>query len=517
MSNSFEKFANPFASGDSLRHKSVQGAFFMATASGVEFAVRLVATLLLARILSPEDFGLVAMVTVLTSLVDLVKDLGLGTATVQRKDITHREISSLFWINTSVGGLLALSFLLIAPAISWFYSDSRLIAITLAIAITFLWGGMTVQHEALLSRQLKQGQLAVIRLSATMLSSIGGIALAVVGFSYWALVIREVARSLCYLFGVWWYCRWRPSLVFRPKEVEGFLDFGRDLTATNLVISIISRIDGILVGKFFGPIALGAYRQAQNLILTPVEQLNGPVFSVAQPGLSQLQSEPDRYRRYYKRVVGFVALITMPLGVFVAVYPEELTLVVLGEKWLQAAPFVGIFAVAAAVRPTVATTAIVLVTLGRSRVLLSLALLHSLVLILLLVGGLPFGAVGIAIAHVATSVVTIPPKLYCSFKDSPINFGVFLSAIKMSLLSTVSMGVSLVFFRLMVPITHPFTSLSVGFGIAILTYLLVWILIPPGRAELLSILHDVRKALSRRPFDAGPNAVGKPQQSHATA
>lgn len=507
---------NACAPSESLRRKSVRGAFFMATAGGIEFAVRLAATLILARILAPEDFGLVAMVMAITSLVESVKDLGLGTATVQRKDITHREISSLFWINVTVGGILALVFLAISPAISWFYGDGRLIAITLPLATTLLWGGMAVQHEALLNRQMKQGPLAFIRLFSTVLSSCLGIALAYGGLGYWALIVREVARSFIYLLGVWWFCGWTPAFTCRPKEVRGFLSFGQDLTVTNLVISIISKIDGVLVGKFFGPIALGAYRQAQNLIMTPIEQFNAPIFSVAQPGLSQLQADPDRYRVYYQRVVGFVALVTMPLGVFVAAYPEEITLLVLGEKWLQAAPFLGVFAIASSVRPTIATSAIVLVTLGRSRVLLGLGLVHTLVLAILMIAGLPWGALGIAVALVATSVVTAPLKLYYSFKASPVTLGSFWSAIRMSMASSVFMGVSLIAFRFMVPIEYPLPRLLAGCALGATTLLLPWLLLPFGRAELRLILQDVKSSLLRRSVQAGPSTGTKTRESHAT-
>ena len=515
-SDAFDRLFNSSVATENLRHKSVRGAFFMATAGGIEFAVRLGATLVLARVLAPEDFGLVAMVMALTGLVEIVKELGLGTATVQRKEITHREVSSLFWINVSVGGLFALAFVVGSPAISWFYEDDRLLAITLPLATTLLWGGMAVQHEALLNRQLKQGPLAFIRLFATVLSSCLGIALGLVGFGYWALVVREVARSIINLLGVWWFCRWIPAFLLRPKEVKGFLNLGKDLTMTNVVVSIITRIDGILIGKLFGPIAVGTYRQAQNLIFTPVEQLNAPISNVAQPGLSSLQGDPDRYRRYYQRVVGFVALVTMPLGVFVAAYPNEVTFLVLGEKWLSAAPFLGVFGVAAAVRPTIATTGMVLVTLGRSRVLLKLGLIHSLVLAILMVAGLPWGALGVAVAHVATSVGTIPLKLHYSFKGSPVTISSFWSAIRMSLASSVLMGVSLLVFRLTFPIEHALPSLLAGLAIGATTYLLPWLLLPVGRAELRVILHDLKNALLRRSIPTESTLAGKHQESHAT-
>jgi PST family polysaccharide transporter len=470
----------------------------MATAGGIEFFVRLAATLLLARILAPEDFGLVAMVMALTGMVDIAKDLGLGTATVQRKDITQREISSLFWINVTVGGLLALAFIALSPAIAWFYEDSRLTMITLPLATTLLWGGMVVQHEALLSRQMKQGHLALIRLAATLVSSAGGIALALVGFGYWALIVREVARSVVYLFGVLWACRWKPDLLLRPHEIRGFLSFARDLTLNNAIFSLlIAKIDGILVGKFFGPVALGVYRQAHNLIMAPVEQFNGPISSVAQPGLSLLQSDPDRYRCYYQRVVGFVAMVTMPLGIFVAIYSEEITMLVLGEKWLAVVPLLSAFAVAAALRPTIATTGIVLVTTGRTRVLLGLTLIHSLILGVFLIAGLPWGALGIATAHVATTVALIAPNLYYSLHGSPITLGSFISAIRMSLVSAVFMGASLIVLKHMFPMASYSQSILVGIGIGAASYVLPWLLLPSGQIELRSVVGDVRDSLFR--------------------
>lgn len=499
---SIEERLQPDVSTRDLRRKSVRGAFFMGTAGGLEFAIRLGVTLVLARLLSPEDFGLVAMVMALTGLVDIVKDLGLGTATIQRKNITHTEISSLFWINVSAGAFLAFGFLAATPLISWFYEDDRLREITAPLATTLLWGAMAVQHEALLSRQLKQGHLAMVRLLATLLSSFGGIALALLGMGYWALVAREVARSLIYLLGVWWSCGWIPSLMLRVREVTSYLYFGRDLTFTNTVIAIIGKIDGVLVGKLFGPVALGAFRQAQNLILAPIEQFNGPVLSVIQPALSALQSEPDRYRRYYERVVTFVAMITMPVGIFVAIYAQEITLLILGEKWIQCVPFLSVFAVAAAVRPTIATTAVVLVTTGRSRALLALTVLHSVVLLILMVGGISWGALGVAVAHVMTSVVTIPAKLHYSFKECPVSTKSFLSAVRVTIASAGFMGISLVSLRFMLPFDLPFTSLLMGCVIAFLTYVLPWLLMPTGRAEIRLIIHDTVSSLARRPAPA---------------
>jgi PST family polysaccharide transporter len=492
--DSFARFSQPVTGGDGLRRKSVRGAFFMATGGTAEFALRLVVTVILARLLVPEDFGLVAMVLVLTSLAELVKDLGLGTATVQRENIEHEQISSLFWINVLFGAFLALCFCMLAPVISWFYADGRVALIAVVMATTLLWGGMGVQHEALLNRQLKQGPLSFIRLTATLISSGIAIALAVSGWGYWSLVAREVGRSFFYMGGVWWYCRWLPAFALRLGRVREFLTFGKDLTLTNILVAIIGKIDGIIVGKFFGAVALGSYRQAQNLVMAPVEQFNAPVFSVAQPGLSALQSDAERYRRYYQRVVGFVALMTMPLGAFVAVYAHEITLILLGGKWLPAVPFVAVFAVAITLRPTIATSAVVLVTLGRARVLLALALVHALVFSVLMIVGLFWGAIGVALAHVATTILLIPPKLYYSFKGSPVAIRSFLSTVWLAVLASSVMAASLIFFRTTFA-GGDVANLLAGIGVGAVTYIIPWLVIPSGRAQLKTIQRDIRGSL----------------------
>jgi PST family polysaccharide transporter len=493
--DSFEKFSDPFSSGESLRNRSVRGAFYMATVGGIEFAIRLSATLILVRILAPEDFGLVAMVLAFTGLADIFKDLGLGTATIQRKSISHHQISSLFWINVICGVLVMLAFCAMSPGFSWFYGETRLLAITCVLASTILLGGMTVQHEALLLRQMAQGSLANIRLAATFLSSCLAIALAVDGLSYWALIVREVARSFIYLLGVWWSCRWLPALLMHINDVRGFLNFGRDMTLTNVVFAVVARIDGVLVGKFFGADALGIYRQAENLVSTPIERFNEPLFSISQSGLSSIQSDPDRYRRYYQRVVGFIALVTVPLGVFVAIYSYDVTRLALGEKWLAATPFVSAFGVAAALKPTIASTAIVALTLGRSKVLLGLGLLHSLVLIVFLMVGLYWGALGIALAHIGATVCMIPLRLYYGFRGSPISVRTLLFAIKIQLGASAFMAASLVIFRASFSIEDYFYDLLAGCAIGAATYSLPFVLLPCGRVELRRMLQDVRGSL----------------------
>ena len=307
-----------FASTDAvrleLRARSVRGATALTFGAGGEMVVRFVSIVILARLLVPEDFGLIGIVTALTAIAGMFSGLGLSTATVQRHEINHRQVTNLFWINLAIGVTLTAAFCMLAPLIAAFYEDPRLTPIILVMSTTFMWGSCTVQHEALLIRQMQQTRTASIRFAASVVSVAVAIALAATDFGYWALVWQEVGRAFLVAVGVWMLCAWRPGLPYRRESVRSFVRFGVELTLTHFLYVVATNVDRLIVGKLFGASALGLYRQAHQLIMVPIEQLNQPIASVAQPGLSILQQDAERYRRYYEKIVFLIGLVTMPVS-----------------------------------------------------------------------------------------------------------------------------------------------------------------------------------------------------------
>jgi O-antigen/teichoic acid export membrane protein len=513
-SDGFARFAGTDAVLANLKRKSVRGAAFVALGGAGDFVLRLGAIAILARLLSPEDFGLVAMVTAVTAVLDGFRDLGLGMATVQHQEITQRQATHLFWVNAVGGMAFALVLCVFSPLIAGFYRDDRLVALTIAMSLTFVWGGLSVQHEALMSRQLKQSQLATIRLAASALSIVVGVALALRGWGYWALVWREVVRSALVVGGVWLGCPWLPGRPGRGAEAGALIRFGRDLTFANLLVALITNIDRLLIGRYFGPSAVGLYRQAQQLLMAPIDQLNAPLIAVAQPALSALQREPDRYRRYYEKIASLVALATVPVGLFVAVYATEVTALVLGPAWSEAAALIRIFGVAAAIRPAVGTSAIVLMTCGQSARYLWIAVAHSVVLVSALVVGIRWGAEGAAFAHVATTVVLLVPKLYYSFLRTPVRSAVFLRAVRNPAIAGAVMAACLIALRAAIPTTGVLTSLLVGSTVGSILYPAVWLLLPGGREQARALVLDVNGALrggpARRLAKSGGGGLHEP-------
>jgi len=497
----FSKFSSTDAILADIKNKSVRGAVFVATSSAIDIVLRFVAIAILARLLLPEDFGLIAMVAAITGVVDSVRDLGLSTATVQRREITHPQVTNLFWLNTAIGGVFTLVFVGLAPLIARFYSDDRLIGVAAALSLVFLWSGLTVQHEALMSRQLRQGELAAIRLLASVFSTLLAVALALGDFGYWALVWREVARSAFIAAGVWLCCPWRPGIPIRHVGTGSLLRFGGELSATNVLAGLIGNIDKLLIGRMFGAAPVGLYRQAQQLLLAPIEQFNGPILSVGQPALSALQSDPGRYRRYYEKIVFLVTLMTLPVGLFVAVYAREVTLFLLGPEWTEATVFVRIFGILAMIRPASGTSGVVLITCGLSTRFLALAAVHGVVLVAFLLIGVGWGAVGVAMAQLATTVTMLVPKLYYSFLRTPASLGGFFRAIRGPFIAGLVMAAGLSSLRSVEPVDDVLLSMLAGASAGAALYLGVLWLLPGSRVEIKSLVVDVRAALQRRRGD----------------
>jgi PST family polysaccharide transporter len=438
------------------------------------------------------------MAVAVTAILGIVGDFGLSTATIQRREIGHKQVTNLFWINVALGGLLGMIVLALGPAVPAFYRDPRLAPITMALSITFLIGGLSVQHQALLTRQMKQAQLSIIRSLASFLSVGLAVLLAIRGYGYWALVWQEIARTLLTAIGAWLYCPWIPGLPCRNTDIRNMVRFGRNLSLTYFLNGLTSNLDRFLLGRFFGAESVGLFRQAQSLIVTPIEQLNAPIQSVSQPALSILQDDPDRYRRYYQRIVFIIGLVTMPLAALAVAYAEEIALVVLGEKWLGAAPLLRIFGVAAFIRPVLGMAGVVLITCGQSDRLLVFSLLRNALLVLFTFVGVRWGAEGVAMGQLATTLILMLPSLYYSFARSPVTVTIFFRAIRTPLLASGMMVAGLLAFHSLIPVMEVLLTVCFGFVVGAVSYLGGCLLLPGSRSDLHGAFEAIKASLSGR-------------------
>jgi PST family polysaccharide transporter len=488
---------------DSIGGRTARGGVITMASHGLKFAISIVATAILARLLSPGDYGLIGMVAVATNFIVMFKDLGLSLATVQKSEITPRQISTLFWVNLSLSAITMLVLVGLAPAISWFYGDARLTRIAMVSALGFLIGGLTVQHEALLKRQMRFTSLSAVALIAMIVGYGAGITFAWYGFGYWSLVFSQLALLTTDAILVWVLCGWRPGLPTRDTGVRSMLSFGGNITAYGTINYFSKNADNLLIGKFFGPQQLGLYNKASQLVGLPTDQVNEPILSVTVPALSRLADDPERYRKAYLRIMEKVLMLVMPAVSLLLVSSDWLISIVLGSQWKDAGLILVFMSVAGLFQPVVNTAGSVLVTQGRGRHLLYWSLITAPLSLLSIVAGLRWGAVGVAASYSLTRVfITNPLMFWFIGRTGPIRTTDFYRLLAPFTLASLVGILACLSFRYFFSVGNPVLGVA-ACGILIATAnLAVLALTPSGRATLLDIKNSLLLLRPVRPTEA---------------
>jgi PST family polysaccharide transporter len=391
-------------------------------AQATQFFLILAYTMVLARLLVPREFGLVAMVTTIMGFLRIFQDAGLSTATVQRQEITHAQVSNLFWVNIAVGGVITLLVAALAPAIAWFYREPRLVGITLVLSITFLLASSAVQHIALLNRQMRFKAIAVIDIASMLAGYLTGIGMAFWGCGYWALVGANVAQVALKLVLTWSISPWRPQLPSRNSPIWNLLSFGANITAGGLMYSLARGADNLLVGRFFGAATVGLYSRGSTLLIAPLQQLLWPINVVLVPALSRIQNERDRYRRTFLQVFEAIALMGfLVAGLFLAL-SRPLTLALLGPQWEGAIVIFAGFTIAALAYPLTTASTWLFASQGRGKDWVITSSIVSSVTVCSFLLGLPFGPAGVAISYSALCVlIELPIIYYMAGRQGPVS------------------------------------------------------------------------------------------------
>jgi O-antigen/teichoic acid export membrane protein len=467
-----------------LKGKSVRGGLYTIGATVIAQILQFGSVVILARILLPEHFGLIAMVTALTALADRFNHLGLSIATIQEKVITHEQTSTLFWINAFISILVAIAIAGASTAIASFYNEPNLVAVTIALSLRFIFGGLNVQHEALLRRQLRFGSMACVQVLANLLSIWLGIELALHEFTYWALVWKDVAKSVVEMIGTWIACRWWPGLPAPYSGIGNLLRVGRNVVSIDLVFWLSRSADQILLGRVAGAHALGLYKQAFQLMAAPMSQLTYPVGSVAISSLSALQDEPIRYERYYTKLLSLLSFFTIPLVIYLIVFSEDVIRVVLGEKWLEATWIFRLLAVGALIEPLLMTCAHVMITQKKSLRLFWWGVTYGASLVLAFLIGVRWGSIGVAAGYALAHVVFMFPGLWIGFRDTPVSIKSFFKTISMPAFFSIIMATVLVLFSYHTSSASSIARIGISLVIAVSSYLGLWMIYPRTREHL---------------------------------
>lgn len=410
------------AAGGSLRREAVRGAGASIAAAGISLAIQLAATVVLARILTPTDFGLVAMVMTFSLLLGSFGLNGFTEVIIQRDRISRHLASNLFWINAMIGMLLALGFAACGPVLAAFYHDGRVAAITEWMALPIGLSSLSYIHLALLKRALRFTTVSLISV-ASRTAMVGiSIYFAFAGWGYWALVAGNVGQQLISCGGAWVACRWLPSRPGRVADTWTCISFALSVYSHFAFSYLAGNTDNVLVGWRFNARALGFYKKAYDLFVLPASQLVAPISAVVIATLSRSSKNQSEYRRYFLGGMSVLAFLGMGIGADFTLVGRDLVRVVLGPGWGETGAIFSLFGPGIGVMLLYNTHGWIHLSLGRPDRWFRWGIVEFLVTAGLFLLGLPFGPRGVALAWTASFFVLMVPAF--SYAGRPIGFGV---------------------------------------------------------------------------------------------
>jgi len=397
---------------NNLGARSARGGMITLAAQVCKFVLSMVATIVLARLLTPNDYGLIGMVAIVVGFLGMFQYLGLPTATISWSELSHDQVNTLFWLNLALSATIMALVMISAPLVARFYHEPRLVGITLGYSITIFLIGFSIQHQAILMRQMRFLVVAVIEIAAMVIGLCAAIIAALKGAGYWALVLNQFVVALVLIAGSWTACRWRPGLPKRGADVRSMLSFGGNLTGYSVMSYFARNLDNTLIGRFWGAYQLGVYSRAYQMLLMPMEQINTPLVSVAVPALSRLSDSPARYRAAYLKILSKIAMLTMPGVVFMIATSDWLVLLLLGPQWRDTGRVFILLGLAAFIQPSTRSALWLFTTQGRSREMFKWGIMGGVIAIVSIIAGLRWGATGVAASYAITDLCITTPLLF---------------------------------------------------------------------------------------------------------
>src|SRR6266568_207858 len=378
--------------GQSVQHASVLSL----AARGTDFFFQFVSMAVLARLLTPSDFGVFAMAAPFVWILMTFGDLGLASAVLQQPDLNEGQASVIFRVNLLAGFVFGGLFLLSSPLLGWFYDDARVTQVAATLSLMFVFSGFTAVQQALFRRALLFGALLRAQIAAAVLSSIAAVFFAFKGAGYWALAIRALTDPLVYGMVVWASAGWLPTRAEHDSATRSLLRYGRYNVGSNFMYSAGRHANNILIGWKFGSAELGPFALANRLFLIPVQQICWPLSQVMVPSLSRVRDDPDRLKTWYLKLLRFVILVSFPPLFSLAIFADDVVYVIAGPQWGQAAEILRLLGPASALQVGYATIDWLMRSAGQPHRFFRWTAIDTVVGLLGCILGLRWGPIGVA-------------------------------------------------------------------------------------------------------------------------
>lgn len=369
--------------------------------------VTFIVSIVLARILTPEDYGVVALATVFTSILQVFVDSGLGTALIQKKNADDLDFSSVFYFNFVVCIVLYIIMFFTAPFISVFYNDSSLTSIVRVASLTIVISGVKGIQQAYVSRNMLFKRFFFATLGGTIFSAFIGIGLAYAGFGVWAIVAQQLSNTAIDTLILWITVKWRPKKMFSIKRLKELLNFGWKLLVSSLFNTVYNNLRNLIIGKYYSSADLAYYNQGDKFPNLIVTNINSSIDSVLLPTLSSAQDEKNRVKSMTRRAIKTSTYIMAPLMMGLAFCATPIVRLILTEKWMPCVPYLQIFCITYMFWPIHTANLNAINAMGRSDYFLKLEIVKKAIGMLLLLSTMHFGVMVMAYSLLVTTVTSM--------------------------------------------------------------------------------------------------------------
>lgn len=385
-------------------------------------AVQVIVLIVLARLLTPEAFGVIGLLVIFTELSKVILDSGFTQTLIREKTVTDIDMCTVFYTNVIVAILIYTLLYVSAPYISGFYNFPELTYYARLLFLTILINSFIIVQNAVLMRDMKFKVLSIRTLLANLFSGAIAIYMAYTGWGVLALIWQQVLAALFSLVLLWVSTRWFPSLYFSFGSLKRLFSFSRHLMLSGMLDAIVSNIQSVLIGKFYTPTQLGFYTQSKQLSTIPSQTLTSIIRNVSYPAFTKLKSE-GHLKSAYTKVIKLTLFFVFPLMIGLAVIGNNLIPLLLGEKWVESVKYFQIFCVAGAIYPLYVINQNIFLVVGDSKAYLNVSLIKRAVTLTIVLLTVKFGVLAMVYGYLAASIINVGVVMLLSGKK--INYGMF--------------------------------------------------------------------------------------------
>lgn len=424
-----------------LKNKTISGVVWNSAGNIARQVLTIITLIVMARFLSPDDFGIFAILMIFVTFMNIFASMGTSQAVIHLDNPNQRMLSSIFYFNVAMGVVLFGLLYVLASPIAAFFEQPSLAHLLQLIGLTFILTTVSLVQKALLEKEMLFKRVVMIETVALTLSSILGMCAAVLDFGIYSLIILTLTNAGILTLGLWISAHWIPSFKFSLEDIKQIWNYSMNLTGFSFINYFARQADQILIGKFVGSGALGIYSVAYKIMLYPLENISRVIVRVLFPAFSEIKHDNERFKNAYIKAISFIALVTFPLMVGLFAVSQNFVDVVLGKQWFETGVLLMILAPIGLMQSIVTTVGSIYMGKGNTGLMFKIGALNAVVTVISFVIGIPYGVEGVAISYAIANLIMLYPNLKISWDLIDLEVFEGLGKLMPYLLVSIFMGV----------------------------------------------------------------------------